>query len=429
MTTHLPRLAIIGAGVSGIAAAHDARDRADVVVFEAADRAGGHADSHDVAPGIGLDTGFVVLNRPNYPRFSAFLDELGVATIPHVGEFTFFDDSTGRVYGSRELESDTEPADPELAEIWRESARFGVEGPRDFIRGRADVPLREYLDANGYSRAFQEGYIVRLSTAVWSVPYDLIWDMPAATVIAYFVAHGNSSLGGRGVGWETVAGGSRRYVDAALAAAGADVRLSTPVASVAEDEDGVTVTTADGRVERFDAAVVATHGDTARDLLASPTDGQRRALAGIRYSESRVVLHTDVRVLPADRSRWASWNYGDAEGPDGRVPYVAWYLNKLQGFESTTDYIVTLDHVGEIDPALVLADDRVRHPIIDFELRALQREIHRLTVSPRVALAGSYFHSSDLGWDVIGSHEAGYASGVRAVRALVPVREPSTAAG
>ncbi|WXZ50741.1 hypothetical protein WDV94_05000 [Clavibacter tessellarius] len=151
-----------------------------------------------------------------------------MATIPHVGEFTFFDDSTGRVYGSRVLESDTEPADPELAEIWRESARFGVEGPRDFIRGRADVPLREYLDANGYSRAFQEGYIVRLSTAVWSVPYDLIWDMPAATVIAYFVAHGNSSLGGRGVGWETVAGGSRRYVDAALAAAGADVRLSTP---------------------------------------------------------------------------------------------------------------------------------------------------------------------------------------------------------
>ncbi len=113
---------------------------------------------------------------------------------------------------------------------------------------------------------------------------------------------------------------------------------------------------------------------------------------------------------------------GDAEGADGPVPYVAWYLNKLQGFESATDYVVTLDYAGEIAPEHVIADHRVQHPIIDLPLRQLQREIHRLTTSDRVALAGSYFHSSDLGWDVIGSHEAGFTSGTRAARTLLAAR-------
>ncbi|KDP92620.1 MULTISPECIES: NAD(P)/FAD-dependent oxidoreductase [Clavibacter] len=422
MTDALPRLAIIGAGISGIAAAYEARHRARIVMYEAADQPGGHACSIDVDHGIGLDTGFVVFNRPNYPRLSAFFAELGVETTPHTGEFTFFDHVGGRVYGSPELESETEPEDPELALIWRESERFGREGRRDFLRGQADMPLREYLDTHGYARSFQDGYIVRLSTAVWSAPFDLIWDMPAATVIAYFLAHGNSSLGGRGVGWETVTGGSRRYVDAAIAAIRPDLRLATPVSAVAEDADGVTVTTAAGDVERFDAVVVATHGDTARGILATPTDGQRQALADIRYSTSRMVLHTDTSVLPADRARWTSWNYGDAEGADGPVPYVAWYLNKLQGFESATDYVVTLDYAGEIGPEHVIADHRVQHPIIDLPLRQLQKEIHRLTTSDRVALAGSYFHSSDLGWDVIGSHEAGFTSGTRAARTLLAAR-------
>ncbi|MBF4637895.1 hypothetical protein [Clavibacter michiganensis] len=39
-----------------------------------------------------------------------------------------------------------------------------------------------------------------------------------------------------------------------------------------------------------------------------------------------------------------------------------------------------------------------------------------------MALAGSYFHSSDLGWDVIGSQEAGFTSGTRAARTLLAAR-------
>lgn len=419
MSETSPRIAVIGAGAAGIAAAYTARDRADVVLFEAGGEPGGHAASYAVEPDIGADTGFVVFNEPNYPRLSAFFDELGVETVPHSGRFTFFDQERGLVYGSPELEGDEPPQDPVLAEIVAESARLSDEGRRDFIRGKADVPLRTYLDEHGYSRAFQAEYITLLGTAVWSAPQDLIWEMPASTVIAYFLAHGGSGLGGRGVAWRTVRGGSRRYVDAALAASGAELRLKSPVTAVSHDAEGVLVTCAGAEPERFDAVVVATHGDTARELLRTPTDGQRRVLENLRYSEARIVLHTDVSVLPTDRERWSSWNYGRAQGPDGPQPYVAWYLNLLQGFESDTDYVVTMDYPGQIPANQVIADVRYQHPVIDLNLRRLQPEIYQLANTAQVALAGSYFHSTDLGWDVVGSHEAAHSSGVRAMRQLL----------
>lgn len=413
---------MIGAGAAGIGAAYTMRNRARTVVYDAAPRPGGHANTYPVEPGIGADTGFVVFNRPNYPRLSAFFDELKVETVPHSGQFTFFDLDSDLVYGSPELEGDVPPSNPLVAEIASESLRFASEGRSDFMRGRADVSLGTYLEANGYSRTFQDGYITLLSTAVWSAPRDLIWEMPAATVIAYFLAHGGSGLGGRGVAWETVRGGSRTYVDAALEASGADLRLGTAVTSVTTEDGGVAVTVAGNETERFDQVVIATHGDTARDLLRTPSEGQWRVLSGLRYNESRLVLHTDTRVLPKERERWASWNYGSASGDAGPQPYVAWYLNRLHGFTADTDYVVTMDYPGTIAPECVIADLRYQHPVIDLDLRRLQPEIYRLAYTPESALAGSYFHSADLGWDVIGSHESAFTSGVKAAEHLLSQR-------
>ena len=77
------RVAIIGAGVSGLLCAHRLHSEHDVVVFEASDRAGGHANTVRVDTEAGvydLDTGFIVFNDRNYPTFEGLLDELDVET-------------------------------------------------------------------------------------------------------------------------------------------------------------------------------------------------------------------------------------------------------------------------------------------------------------------------------------------------------------
>jgi uncharacterized protein len=419
-----PRVAVIGAGVAGISAAYHLRGSAEITLFERDNRAGGHAHTIEVAERgriLGIDTAFVVFNRPSYPSLSAFFDELGVDAVEHEGGFNFFDLDTGFEYGTAELGLTDEEAatrSPEFQAIRTEARRFHEQGRRDFFRKRTDMPLGEYLDLNGYSQEFRYGYVILLATAVWSVPAELIWEMPATTVIAFFMAHDEGGLGGQRVDWRTVGGGSISYVRRALAVIDPKLRLGDAVTGVRQDDDGVTVATAAG-AERFDHAVIAAHADQTLSMLDNPSPLQQATLAGIRYNASTAVLHTDPSVLPANRDRWQSWNYGKLAVAGEARPYVAYYMNKLHGFEADQDYIVTLDYPLAVREETVIRELSYSHPVIDMRLRNLQKTIYDVNVGTRVKLCGSYFHSKKLHWDQIGSHEAAFCSGAEAAAQLL----------
>jgi predicted NAD/FAD-binding protein len=419
------KIAIIGSGVAGLSAAYRLRGQADITLFEQDARPGGHANCIEVADDgrtLGIDTAFVVFNAPSYPEFTAFLGELDVAVKPHQGGFNFFDLDTGLQYGTAEFdltEAEITARYPaRFVRIWQEAARFHQEGRRDFFRKKTDVPLGQYLDERGYSEDFKHGYVVQLATAVWSVPPELIWTMPATTVIAFYMAHDGEGLGGRTVQWLTVDGGSRQYVRKVLAASGATVRLGQPVRRLRGDGATVTLLT-DAGAESYDQVVVATHADDALALLAAPTPAQQAALAGIAYNPARVVLHTDDRVMPAGRDRWQSWNYGSVAVDGVPHSYVAYYMNRLHGFTAQRDFFATLDCPLPLREELVIKDIAYRHVVIDVELRRRQPDIYRVNAAGPVVFCGSYFHSQKLGPDQIGSHEAAFSSGVRAAESLL----------
>lgn len=420
------RVAVIGGGIAGLSAAHELSRDVDTTLFEADDDPGGHACTvhvPDEGATLGMDTAFVVFNETHYPQVTRFFAHLGVPTQPHAGRFNFFDLDTGVDYVSEDFDRTADEIrslyPPEFAHLWEEATRFHREGPHDFLRKRTDVPLGEYLDRNGYSESFKYGFVVLIATAAWSVPAERIWEMPASTVIAFFLAHGAEGLGGRAVPWRTVTGGSARYVDAAvrsLRAAGAEVRTGTPVREVDEDSGAVAVRTADG-TEWFDRAVVATHADEALALVQRPTDQQRR-LEAVRYHTTKAVLHTDASVLPADRNRWRSWNYGrDTHGGRQRS-WVAYYLNMIQDFEASDDYFVTLDCPRQLRDERVIEEISYRHPIFDQRVRDMQSDIQNINADSRVKFAGSYFHARKLGPDIIGSHESAFDSGIAAAEAV-----------
>ncbi|GGO92445.1 NAD(P)/FAD-dependent oxidoreductase [Wenjunlia tyrosinilytica] len=424
-STHRPRVAVVGAGVAGISAAYALREHAEITMFEQDGRPGGHANTIEVEENgrtLGIDTAFVVFNRPSYPNMTRFFDELDVEAVEHLGGFNFFDLDTGTEYGSAEMnlgEADVATRYSErFRTVWREARRFHEEGRRDFFRKRTDMPLGEYLDRGGYSQEFRHSYVVLLATAVWSVPAELIWEMPATTVIAFFMAHDEGGLGGRRVDWRTVRGGSISYVRKAIAAINPKLRLGEAVTGVRQEEDGVTVATAGGS-EHFDYAVVAAHGDQARALLDNPTDVQRATLGNIRYNASTAILHTDPTVMPPTRQRWESWNYGKVT-VDGQVrPYVAYYMNRLHGFTAEKDYFVTLDYPLAVREEAVIREMSYSHPVIDMNLRNLQATIYQVNEGTRVKLCGSYFHSKQQYFDQIGSHEAAFSSGMEAAKQLL----------
>ena len=394
------KVAIVGSGIAGLAAARQLAGRHDVTLYEAAPRAGGHV--HTVAAdGFAIDMGFIVCNRERYPMFCGLLDELGIALRPTTMSFSVAHD--GVEWGSESLSAMF--ADRRLLvdrRHWRFLAQvvaFLRRARRDLQRSAvANATLDEYLV--GVPHEVRERFVVPLAAALWSLAPALCGGFPALTYLRFLEQHGMLSPV-RPLRWYTVVGGSARYVEALLARLRrCELRLSTPVTRIDRDARGVTIDNED-----YDRVIIATHADTALRLLGEPTPDEQRVLGAFRYSSNRTVLHGDRSFLPARRAAHAAWNY--VADPDTARVAVTYSMTRLQGLPDRP-YLVTLNPRRE--PANVWHDVTFAHPQFERAALAAQRELP-LLASPHTYYAGAYFG--------FGFHEDGMRSGARAADRLL----------
>jgi predicted NAD/FAD-binding protein/DUF1365 family protein len=413
------RIAVIGSGVAGLTAAHVAAKTAEVTLFEADSRLGGHADTHEV-DGLAIDTGFIVHNRRTYPVLMRLFAELGVETQPSEMSMSVRDEAGGLEYaGALGVRG--------LFPTWRNLARPGflrmlIEVPRFHRRAKAllhasdtstdDQTLRDFLAGGRFSAYFGRQFVEPLVAAVWSCDPEVALDYPARYLFQFLSHHGMLSISGSPE-WRTVVGGSQTYV-AKVAAGLPDIRLGTKVTSVREDPDGVHVTDGNGRVTSYDAAIIATHPDQALAMLEAPTAVQRQALVALPYSDNLALLHTDESVLPREHHARASWNFLRPRVARAAVT-VTYDLTRLQRLPTSTHYLVTLgagpDGPGGslVDPSKVIARMEYAHPLYSPASVAAQRRLPDADTE-RLAFAGAYH-----GW---GFHEDGARSGVAAAAHL-----------
>jgi uncharacterized protein len=424
------RIAVIGSGVAGLTAAHVATKTAEVTLFEADTRLGGHADTHEV-DGLAIDTGFIVHNRRTYPVLMRLFDELGVDTQPSEMSMSVRDEVAGLEYagalGARGLfPTWRNLARPRFLRMLTEVPRFHrraralLELPSDDTGSAGDQTLRDFLTEGRFSSYFTRQFMEPLVAAVWSCDPEVALDYPARYLFEFLAHHGMLSITGSPE-WRTVVGGSREYV-AKLAAGLPDVRLGTKVTSVRETSSGVEVTDGNGRVTSYDAAVIATHPDQALAMLEAPTAAQTEALVALPYSENPALLHTDESLLPREHRARASWNFLRPRVARGGVT-VTYDLTRLQRLPTRTRYLVTLgagDGVGSlVDPDRVIARMEYAHPLYTPESVAAQRRLPEANTE-RLAFAGAYH-----GW---GFHEDGARSGAAAA-AHLGLAWPEHAAG
>lgn len=397
------RVAIIGSGIAGLAAAHALSSAHDVTLFEASQQPGGHVYTVDVE-GVSVDMGFIVCNRERYPLFFGLLAELGVQTRATSMAFSVVDGDLE--WGSESLSSmfaqRRRLADPRH---WR----FLVEVVRFLSRARRDLgsdllarsTLDEYLAARAISGDVRDRFVIPLAAALWSLGTAYCGDFPALTYVKFLEQHGMLSPI-KPLRWHTIVGGSRRYVDALitrLQSRGVVVELAAPVTSIVRDARGVTLHVRGGE-QRFDRVIIATHANTALSLLAEPSRDERRVLGAFRYSTNRTVLHTDRSFLPERPAAHAAWNY--VADPDTARVAVTYSMTRLQGLPDAP-YLVTLNPRRE--PARVLHDVVFEHPMFDRAALVAQGELPRLN-GPRTYFAGAYFG--------FGFHEDGVRAGLAA---------------
>lgn len=417
------RVAIVGTGAAGLAAAHRLHPEHSIVVFEADARVGGH--SHTVRVDLAdethwVDTGFIVHNDRNYPAFQSLMDELGVATQPSRMSFSVSDDAgdfeyagTPRgLFGQR-----SHLVSPRFHRMVADLVRFNrAAAALSGSRPDTGPSLRDLLAEGGYSEWFVERLIVPQACAVWSADAEQLWSFPAAFLASFFDNHGMLGFRDR-PRWRTVSGGSHRYVEALTRPFADRIRTSTPVRAITRHPDCVEIATERDGTECFDEVVIATHSDQALALLTDPTEREAELLGAIPYQRNEAVLHTDSSLLPRRRAVRASWNYHLGEARRGRAAaerparaQLTYWMNSLQSIRSDTDFCVTLNRTERIDPAKIVKAVSYSHPVFTPEGVAAQRRRHEISGVGRTHYCGAYW-----GW---GFHEDGIASGLAAAAAV-----------
>ncbi|MGI8632736.1 MAG: NAD(P)/FAD-dependent oxidoreductase [Solirubrobacterales bacterium] len=412
------KIAVIGSGVSGLVCAHLLDREHEVTVYEADDRPGGHTHTVSVPTPSGaeqpIDTGFIVFNDRTYPGLERLLGELGVAWADTDMSFSVSDERSGLEYAGglglgALLAQPANAVCPSFLRMVRDILRFNREAQTLLSgSGDGDIPVGRYLDRGGYSREFTEYHLVPASAAIWSAdPEQLREEMPIGFLVRFFDNHGMLAVRGRPQ-WRYIPGGSRRYVEAIVERLRGELRLATPVESVARDDDGVTVKATGRDAERYDEVVLACHADQALAMLDDADADERRLLGAFGFRPNEAVLHTDERLLPTARRAWASWNYHLSEG--SREPTLTYHMNRLQRIESEREYCVTLNRSEAIDPATVLATVDYQHPVYTRAGVAAQREHATLIRHRRTSTCGAWWR-----W---GFHEDGVQSALRVCEAF-----------
>jgi uncharacterized protein len=414
------RIAVIGGGISGMAAAHLLANRHSVVLFEAAPRLGGHART--VIAGRRkdqpVDTGFIVFNRVNYPHLVALFQKLGVPTAPSTMSFGASIRGGMLEYGLASMDTlfaqRRNAFSPRFLRMLSDILHFNRNA--EAVANDPSMTISQLLGRLGTGSWFRDHYITPFSGAIWSTPTSGILGFPAQALVRFFRNHALMGYDGQHQ-WYTVKGGSVEYVrrlQAAMGAQGVDLRTATPVVSVLREAGSVFVRAAGSEPELFDDVVFATHSDITLKLLADGTPAEKSALAAIRYQPNEAVLHADPTLMPRSRKVWSSWSYVEPKtGPGERIDLTYW-MNSLQPIPQDDPLFVTLNTTRPIRDDLIHDVTTFHHPVFDVAAFAAQDRIRAMNGGRNTWFCGAWMRN--------GFHEDGLASAVDVVQAMAERR-------
>ena len=410
------KIAVIGAGISGMGAAHMLSEDHHVTLFEAEPRLGGHARTI-VAGKNGdqpVDTGFIVFNYANYPYLARLFKSLDVPVTKSNmsfgasldgGRIEYALATVGSVFAQKK-----NLVNPKFLRMLADIAKFNKRA-LDATRDRS-LSLGAFLEQIGTGEWFRDYYLLPLTGAIWSTPTDKIMDFPAHALVQFMENHALLSVSGQHQ-WYTVQGGSVEYVrrlEVSMKARGVTFRLGAPIDAVRRDVMGAEIKALGAEWERFDEVVFATHSDDTLRLLSDATPLEKRALGAITYQPNRIVLHADETIMPKRRICWSSWNYTETEAKELNTIDLTYWMNSLQPIPESDPHFVTLNTTRSIRDELIYDECTLRHPVYDLEALAAQETVRDMNGTNRTWFCGA--------WMKNGFHEDGLGSAVDVVDAI-----------
>lgn len=396
------KIAVIGAGISGLGAAYLLSQKYEVDLYEKEGRLGGHARTTMVEEDgreFGVDTGFLVFNHPTYPLLTKLFEKLNVKIEKSDMSFGFWDEASNRAYNGQSLKGlFFQKKNLFSLSHYRmiiDIMRFNKHANRDLEENNSklNLSLGEYL--NSYSNAFKERYIIPMGAAIWSTPSDKMNEFPAKTFLQFFKNHGLLGVKTHHQ-WLTVSGGSKNYVEKIEKEISGKVILDSDVTSIRRDKDGVMLIHSDKSESRYDKVVMGMHAPEALKMLEDATPLEEEILSAFRYKENDALLHNDSSALYPDKEIYAAWNYKTG-GKENAVTLSYW-INRLQNLNSSKEYFVSLNETSEIQN--VIEQISYEHPQFDAKAINMQTRREEINGENHTYFAGAYwrygFHEDGL---------------------------------
>ena len=442
------RIAIIGAGISGLGCAYALRQYSefDITLYETGDHIGGHSNTVDLTCDIngkqvthGVDTGFLVFNRKTYPRLVRLLEEIQAPIAPSEMSFSVSIDTSEKSRSHKNIEwagNDLNSFFGQRSNLlspsfWRmafDILRFNrlatklaiAQIEAGHLYKEPDESIANFLDRNRLSQSFRENYFLPMIGAIWSCSVEQMLEFPIQTMVRFCHNHGLLQIQNRPQ-WLTIKGGSREYVKRIVTALEThQVKiLREGVLRINSTPDGTSQTEviSPSGSAWFDEVVMACHSDQTLDLVHGIGQQARNILAAIPYQKNRAILHTDERFLPETKRCWAAWNYTAKAGmqvSSKQHVSVNYLINRLQPLPKElkdTQIIVSLNPASEPDPKLVHQEIHYSHPVFDMAAIQAQKEL------PLIQGLGSIWYCG--AWTGFGFHEDGLRSGELVAEALI----------
>ncbi|KAK4405921.1 Tuberculostearic acid methyltransferase UfaA1 [Sesamum angolense] len=309
------RVAVVGGGVSGLAAAYIlAKDGAEVVVYEKEDTLGGQAKTV-IVDGTPLDLGFMVFSRVIYLDMMELFENLGVDR--ELSDLSFsvtLDEGQGCQWGtgnglSSLFAQKKNVLNPYFWNMIREIIKF-KDDASSYIEDLENNPdmdrsetLEHYVQSRGYSELFQKAFLIPTCASILSCSSEVM-NFSAYPILSFLHNDPALQLVARP---HTPRWCSQSYVDRVkkeLESRGCHVRTNSEVYSVLTNDEGCAVISEDGSEEVYDGCIIAVHAPDALKMLGKQaTHDESRILGAFQYAYSDLFLHHENNLMPKNPAK------------------------------------------------------------------------------------------------------------------------------
>ena len=418
------KIAIIGAGISGLSCAYFLSKEFDVTVYEKNNYAGGHAMTikHNIKKNrkkfaeISFDVGFLVYNDRNYPHFSNLLKILKVETIPSSMSFAVSNSENKYEYGSTGLLSITNNLINLLSiNFWImlfDIIKF-YRISKNFLKFKStQESVGDFITNNKFSDVFIKDHFIPMCGAIWSTSINNVYKMPIIFVLNFFNNHGLLSFFNRPK-WRTINSGSRNYVAKVLKHLPNKVLLNEPVNNVKRTAKKIQVLSKNYR-KSFDKLILAIHSEDILKVLHKPTNEEIKIFSKAKYENNKIYVHQDIRLMPKNKNVWSAWNVltdKNFRHQNKKPISLTYWINKLQNIKSFEPILVTLN------PAKIIPSKKkilniiyFKHPLLDFNNLKLKNRINVIQGKRKTYFCGAWLGN--------GFHEDGIKSALNIVKKI-----------